>query len=442
MTLSFTAVLPIFLVFILYFLGLPIVYALFGSTFFYFLFVNEGVQPWTILQKVMNSTQSFSMLAIPFFVMSGSVMNAGGIADKMMDFCECVTGHMKGGLAQVNVLLSMLMGGCSGSANADCAMQSKMLVPEMEKRGYSKEFSAAITAASSAATPVIPPGVNLIIYSLIAQVSLGRVFAGGYVPGILMSASMMIVVSVIAHKRGYPATRDRFPELRVVLKQAAASFWGLFFPFGIILGIRFAIFTPAEGGAVAVLYCFIIGKFVYKKLSFREHLIPILKETVSGTSSVVLIMVSASTFGYYMSYIGLPKIVAVSIMNMTSNRYVFLLLVNAVLLLMGMFLEGGAALMIATPLLLPVALSLGVDPIHFGLVCIVNIMIGGITPPFGSMMFTTCGITGCRIGDFIKEIWPFILCLLVVLLLITFVPVLITIVPDLIYGPMSSTISM
>ena len=146
MTLSFTAILPIILVFVLYFLGLLIVYALFGSTFFYFLFVNEGVQPWTILQKVMNSTQSFSMLAIPFFVMSGSVMNAGGIADKLMDFCECVTGHMKGGLAQVNVLLSMLMGGCSGSANADCAMQSKMLVPEMEKRGYSKEFSAAITA--------------------------------------------------------------------------------------------------------------------------------------------------------------------------------------------------------------------------------------------------------------------------------------------------------
>ena len=176
MTLTFTQLIPIFLVFILYFLGMPIVYALFGSTFFYFLFINASVQPWTILQKVMNSTGSFSMLAIPFFVMSGSVMNYGGISDKMMDFCECVTGHMKGGLAQVNVLLSMLMGGCSGSANADCAMQSKMLVPEMEKRGYSKAFSAAITAASSAATPVIPPGVNLIVYSLIAQASLGRIF--------------------------------------------------------------------------------------------------------------------------------------------------------------------------------------------------------------------------------------------------------------------------
>lgn len=442
MALPFIKLLPIILVFVLYFLGMPIVYALFGSTYFFFLFIDDGVQPWTILQKVMNSTQSFSMLAIPFFVMSGSVMNFGGIADKMMDFCECVTGHMKGGLAQVNVLLSMLMGGCSGSANADCAMQSKMLVPEMEKRGYSKAFSAAITAASSAATPVIPPGVNLIVYSLIAQASLGRIFAAGYVPGILMSISMMIAVSVIANKRNYPTTRDKFPPLKEVLKQAFISFWGLFFPFGIILGIRFGMFTPAEGGAVAVLYCFVIGKFVYKKLNLKKHFIPILLDTIAGTSSVVLIMVSANTFGYYMSYIGLPKIVASSITTLTNNRYIFLMLVNVVLLIMGMFLEGGAALMIATPLLLPVAQSLGVDVIHFGLVCIVNIMIGGITPPFGSMMFTTCGITRCRIGDFIKEVWPFILCLFIVLLLITFVPFLVTMVPDWIYGPINNSISM
>jgi tripartite ATP-independent transporter DctM subunit len=342
---------------------------------------------------------------------------------------------MKGGLAQVNVLLSMLMGGCSGSANADCAMQSKMLVPEMEKRGYSKAFSASITAASSAATPVIPPGVNLIVYSLIAQASLGRIFAAGYLPGILMSIAMMITVSIIAHKRNYPTTRDKFPPAKEVLKQAFISFWGLFFPFGIILGMRFGLFTPSEGGAVAVLYCFIIGKFVYRKLSFKKHFIPILLDTIAGTSSVVLIMVSASVFGQYMSYINLPKIVASSITALTSDKYVFLMLCNVVLLVMGMFLEGGAALMIATPLLLPVAKTLGVDVIHFGMVCIVNIMIGGLTPPFGSMMFTTCGITKCRIGDFIKEVWPFILCLLLVLLMVTFFPQISTILPNLIYGP-------
>jgi len=435
MTLTFVNLIPIILVFILYFMGMPIVYSLFGATFFYFLFIDTATQPWTILQKVMGSTQSFSMLAIPFFVMSGSVMNYGGIADKLMDFCECVTGHWTGGLAQVNVLLSMLMGGCSGSANADCAMQSKMLVPEMEKRGYSKEFSAAITASSSAATPVIPPGVNLIVFTLIAQASLGRTFAAGYVPGILMGISMMITVAIIAHKRNYPKTRDRMPPLKVVLKQAFESFWGLFFPFGIILGMRFGLFTPSEGGAVGVLYCFIVGKLFYKKLSFKKHLIPIILDTIASTSSVVLIMVSANTFGQYMSWINLPKIVAAAVLNLTSNKYLFLLLCNLVLLVMGMFLEGGAALMIITPLLLPVALKLGVNVYHFGLVAIVNIMIGGLTPPFGSMMFTTCGITGCPISKFIKEVWPFILCLTLVLLLITFCPWFVTIVPDLIYGP-------
>ena len=435
MTLTFIDIIPIILVFILYFLGLPIVYSLFGATFFYFLVLDPSTKCWLILQKVMNSTQSFSMLAIPFFIMAGSVMNFGGISEKMMDFCECVTGHMKGGLAQVNVLLSMLMGGCSGSANADCAMQSKMLVPEMERRGYSKAFSAAITAASSAATPVIPPGVNLIVFCLIAQASLGRVFAAGYIPGILMSISMMIVVAIISKKRNYPTTRDKFPPVKEVLRQAFISFWGLFFPFGIILGMRFGLFTPSEVGAVAVLYCFVIGGLVYRKLSLKKHLIPILLDTIAGTSSVVLIMVSASVFGQYMTWINLPKIVTTAVLNLTSNKYVFLMLCNVILLLMGMFLEGGAALMIITPLLLPVARNLGVDVYHFGLVAIVNIMIGGITPPFGSMMFTTCGITGCPISEFLKEVWPFILCLFLVLMLLTFCPVLITIVPDLLYGP-------
>lgn len=434
MTIELLDLLPVFMVFILYFMGMPIIYSLLGSTFFYFMFIDTTSKSWLILQKVMSSTQSFSMLAIPFFVMSGSIMNYGGISDKMMDFAEVITGHMKGGLAQVNVVLSMLMGGCSGSANADCAMQSKMLVPEMERRGYSKAFSAAITAASSAATPVIPPGVNLIVYVLIAQVSLGRVFVAGYMPGIMMAASMMITVAIIARKRNYPTSRDKMAGVGEIVHQAFVSFWGLMFPFGIIIGMRIGLFTPAEGGAVAVLYCLIIGKVVYKKLSFRKHLIPILLDSISGTSSVVLIMVAANVFGYYMTWINLPKIVANAMLAISTDRYIFLIIANIVLLIMGMFLEGGAALMIITPLLLPVARQLGIDPIHFGLVAIVNIMIGGITPPFGSMMFTTCGITGCSIGSFLKEVWPFILCLFVVLVLCTFFPWFIMVVPNLMYG--------
>jgi tripartite ATP-independent transporter DctM subunit len=247
---------------------------------------------------------------------------------------------------------------------------------------------------------------------------------------------MMIVVAIIAKKRNYPRTREKLPPAKEILKQAFISFWGLFFPFGIILGMRFGLFTPSEGGAFAVVYCIIVGKFVYKKLSFRRDLIPILMDSVAGTSSVVLIMVAANVFGYYMTWINLPKIVATAVLGVTQNKWVFLMICNVILLIMGMFLEGGAALMIITPLLLPVAKQLGVDVIHFGLVAIINIMIGGLTPPFGSMMFTTCGITKCTIGEFLKEVWPFILCLMAVLLLCTFVPGIVTFLPNLIYGTM------
>ncbi len=434
MTLEFIDLIPVFMVLGLYFLGMPIVYALFGSTFFYFLFIDTTSLPWLILQKVYNSTASFSMLAIPFFIMAGSIMSYGGMSEKLMDFCECCLGHMKGGLAQVNVLLSALMGGCSGSANADCAMDCRMLVPEMEKRGYSKAYAAMLSAASSACTPVIPPGVNLVVYCLLAQASLGRVFAAGYVPGILMCCAMMVVTAIIARKRNYPTTRDKMAPIGQILKQAFISFWGLFFPFGIMIGMRLGMFTPSEGGAFACLYCTLVGKFIYKDLKFREHLIPIVSETISGTSAVVLIMVAANVFGQYMSWVNLPKIVARGILDLTQNKWVFLALCNVIMLIMGMFLEGGAALMIITPLLLPVSRQLGIDDYHFGMVLIVNIMIGGLTPPFGSMMFTACSITKCALSDFLKEVWPYILALLLVLILITYVPWLVTIVPNLMYG--------
>ncbi|WP_243112616.1 MULTISPECIES: TRAP transporter large permease [Acutalibacteraceae] len=431
---SSLAFLPILLVFVLYFAGIPIVYALLGSTFFYFAFIDTTSPMDLILQKVLTSSQSFNLLAIPFFVMAGSIMNYSGISEKMMDFAEVLTGHMRGGLAQVNVLLSMLMGGCSGSANADAAMEAKMLEPQMEERGYSKAFSTAITAASSAATPVIPPGVNLIVYAVLASCSLGRMFAAGYIPGILMGLSLMVAVAYISKKRNYQPSRGKRATLGEIGRQALVSFWGLFFPFGIILGMRAGMFTPSEGGAIAVLYAVIIGKFVYKKLNFRRDFIPIMKESIAGSAAVVMIMVSASVFGYYLTWVGIPQMVAVGMTTLTQNKYVMLLLCNLILLIMGMFLEGGAALMIIAPLLVPVVTAMGVDPVHFGMICIVNIMLGGLTPPFGSMMFTTCGITGCKISDFVRECWIFMFALLVVLIIITFVPFLSLVLPNLIYG--------
>ncbi|MDB2028394.1 TRAP transporter large permease, partial [[Clostridium] symbiosum] len=341
-------------------------------------------------------------------------------------------GHLPGGLAQVNVLLSMLMGGVSGSANADAAMQCKMLVPEMEKRGYSKGFSAAITAASSAVTPVIPPGINLIVYALIAGVSVGKIFMAGYMPGIFMAICLMITVNIISKKRHYAPSREKRASAREIGHQAIDSIWALLFPFGIILGLRIGLFTPSEAGAVAVLYCIVIGAFVYKNLR-PAHIPLVLRETIEGTSTVVLIIVAANVFGYYMSWERIPQMLTELLLGITQNKYVMLMIINVLLLVLGMFLEGGAALIILAPLLVPVVKGLGVDLVHFGLVCIVNIMIGGLTPPFGSMMFTCCSITGCELTTFVKECIPFIIALLVALLIVTYVPILTMFIPNLLY---------
>ena len=365
---TFLSILPIIIALVLYFTGIPIAYALFAAALTYFGFIDTTTMPYLLMQKFVTATQSFPFLAIPFFIMCGSIMNYGGISARLMDFADALTGHMRGGLAQINVLLSMLMGGCSGSANADAAMECKLLVPEMEKRGYGKGFSAAITAASSCVTPIIPPGINLIVYGLIAGASVGQLFAAGYVPGLLMAVALMIAVALISKKRGYAPSRPRRATLGEIGRQALKSFWALFFPLGIIMGMRFGIFTPTEAGGVGVLYCLIVGKFVYKGLK-KEHFIPILRETISGTATVMLIIVSAT----------------------------------------------------------------GIDLVHFGIVCNVNIMIGGLTPPFGSMMFTCVSITGCKMQEFIKECVPFIIALLIALLLLTYIPGISMLIPNLIY---------
>ena len=423
------SIFPIVIVMLLYLSSIPIAFALIAAALAYFTFGDVGTPPDLILQKFITSASSFPLLAVPFFIMVGEIMNFSGISASLMKMADVLTGHMKGGLAQVNVVLSTLMGGISGSANADAAMQSKILVPEMEKRGYGRAFSTAITAASSSIAPVIPPGINLIIYALIAQVSVAKMFIGGYVPGVLMCVALMVTVSVIARKRGYQPTREKMSPPKDILKQMRESIWALLLPFGIIMGIRLGIFTPTDAGAIAVLFCTIIGVFVYKELKWH-HLPIILKNTVLSTSSVVLIIVAASVFGQYLSWERIPYLLTKSMMQFSSSPWMMLMIINVFLFCLGMFLEGGAVLIIVAPLLVPVIKTMGIDPIHFGLVMIVNIMIGGITPPFGSMMFTTCAITSVTIGDFVKEVWPFIMALIAVLLVVTYMPSVVMFLPN------------
>ncbi len=424
------SIFPIVIVMLLYFSSIPIAFALLAASLAYFTFGDVGTPPDLILQKFITSASSFPLLAVPFFIMVGEIMNFSGISSSLMKFADVLTGHMKGGLAQVNVVLSTMMGGISGSANADAAMQSKILVPEMTKRGYDKAFSTAITAASSSIAPVIPPGINLIIYALIAQASVARMFIAGYVPGLLMCIALMVTVNLISRKRGYKPTRDKMSPPKEIFKQLKESIWALLLPFGIILGIRFGIFTPTEAGAIAVLFCTIVGVFFYKELKWK-HFPIIIRNTVYATSSVILIIVAASVFGQYLTWERIPFELAKALMTFSGSPWLMLVIINIFLLLMGMFLEGGAVLIIVAPLLVPVMTNMGIDVVHFGLIMIVNIMIGGITPPFGSMMFTTCTITQVSVGDFMKEIWPFVIALILVLIVVTYIPAVVMFLPNL-----------
>jgi len=413
------ALIPVGVLFLLFFLNVPIAFVLMGSSLTYFAFINTSMPMEMVIQQFVTAVESFPYLAVPFFIMVGSVMNHSGISKALMDFADVLVGHTKGGLAQVNVLLSALMGGISGSANADAAMQSKILVPEMERKGFSKSFSGAITAASSSVSPVIPPGTNLILYALIANVPVGNMFLAAYMPGILMSVSLMIAVHIIAVKRNYMPSRLKMSSPIAIIKQFFVSIWALLIPFAIIMGMRFGMFTPTEAGGIAVAFATLVGFLVYKELKV-EHLKLILMDTVKGTGAVMAIIASARVFGYYLTLERIPQMITEFLTNMTTSPIILLIVINLILLFIGMFLEGGAALVILAPLLVPAVRTFGIDPVHFGIIFIVNIMIGGITPPFGSMMFTVCSITDLKIEDFIKEVWPFIVCLLAVLMLVTY----------------------
>ena len=422
--------LPLLLLFLLFLIKVPVAYCLIASTLSYFLFFDTGMPIEMVVQRMVSGAESFPLMAVPFFILAGTIMTYSGISAHLLNFADVLTGHMRGGLGQVNVLLSALMGGVSGSGNADAAMQSKMLVPEMVRRGYDMGFSAAITATSAVITPIIPPGISLMLFAFMADVSVGKMFLAGYVPGILITIALMIVVSIISKKRGYKPSREKRATGREIWEEFKKSIWALFLPFGLIMGMRLGMFTASEAGAMTVVYTVLVGLFIYKELRF-EHIPAIIKESVLSTCTVMLIIVAASAFGYYMSWERIPQMISEMLVGLTDNKYLMLMIINVFLLFLGMFLEGTPTLIILTPLLVPVITALGIDPIHFGIVMVVNITIGGVTPPFGTIMFTVCSVLKLRIADFIKDVWPFLAALLVVLVMITFIPPLATFLPNL-----------
>ena len=415
---------------VLLFMKVPVYLSILGGSLVYFL-LNPNVNSIVFAQQAITGTESISLLAVPFFVCAGVFMNYTGVTKRIMDFCAVITGRMCGGLAQVNVLLSTLMGGLSGSNLADAAMEAKMLVPEMERNGFSKEFSSVVTAASAMITPLIPPGIAMILYGCIANVSIGKLFLSGLGVGSILCITMMILVRFVSKKRGYVPLRDA-PITK-------AEFWAAFkpailplcLPIIIIGGIRIGIFTATEAGAVSIVYALILGLF-YREMHIRD-LIQGLKETVCTTTSIMLIVSAACVFSWILTKERIPQMLTAYIVQIIDNKYMFLFIINIFLLLVGMFIEGNASMIILVPLLAPIAAQYGIDEIQFAMVYIFNNAIGALSPPMGTLMFVTCSITKCKTGAFIREAIPFYILLVIDPLLLTYVPFLTTGLVSLFY---------
>ena len=421
-------------VLILFFLGIPCSFAMMLVCIPYFL-SDPYIQATVITQKLLASCESQSLMAIPFFITAGAIMNYSGISEKLMEFADALVGHLTGGLGHVNVLISTLMGGVSGSGAADCAMECKILVPEMLKYGYSKPYSAAITAATACITPIIPPGINLVLFACLCECSVGRLLAAGYIPGFLLCIAFMVLNHFISKKRGYVGGRKKMMEGKKLVKIFLSSLWALFLPFGLIMLLRFGVCTATEGGVMMAFYSIFVGKFVYKKLDLRR-MPQILLEAVNSTAPVMLILCAANLFSYYMSWENVPSTLTKLLLTLTGNKYLFLLLCNILFLLIGCFMDAMAAMIVIAPLLAPVVRALDINIIHFGLMMCFNVGLAAITPPFGTYIFLVSGLLKMKTSEMIRDLWPFIGVAIIVLLLVTYVPWFSTFIPDLMYGTM------
>jgi TRAP-type transport system large permease protein len=414
-------------------LNTPIAFTIGIAASLYFL--QEPNLPFSVaVGRMVAGTQSFPLLAVPFFVLAGHLMNASGMTQRLLGFADAVTGHMVGGIAQVSVLLSMLMGGVSGSSNADIAMETRILLPKMRAKRYSDGFSTAVLAYGSLAVAIIPPSIGLILFGFVGQVSIGRLFIAGIVPGILMGLVTMITVFLIAKRRGYDAdSLRRRPPLRVVGATFLQSFWALLFPILLVVTIRFGVFTPSEAGAFAVVYAIFVGAFVYRELTWRA-LREAFRAAVGDNAVILLIISMAAVLGYVFAYGRVPQSIAQLVLGVSTEPMLVLILVLLFLLLAGTVMEGSVNILLLTPIFLPIVRQLGVDPVHFGILMSIVIQIGGVTPPVGVNMYTVCSLANVRVEVFLRESWPFLVALLTLLALLVAFPQLVLFLPDLLFG--------
>ncbi len=404
--------------FVMIFLGAHISYAMIGASIFTFLYLD--MPPLMVISQLVDGIDGFTFLAIPFFILAGDIMAKGGISDRIVELADAAVGWMRGGLAMVNCCDSLLFGGVSGSATADCASLGPIVIPMMEKNGYDKDFATAITMTSSVEGMLIPPSHNMIIYSMAAGgLSVSALFMAGIVPGVLLAIAFMIYCYFISVKRNYP--RGSAFSIKNLLKAVVTSIWGVGTILIVLVGVVTGFFTATESAAVAVIYAILVSIFLYREMKWKD-LFPMMMNSIKTLSPILLLIAASGPFGYCIAYLNIPQMVVEGMLSLTQNKFLLLLLINIIILLLGMILGMASIIVIVTPILVPILNAIDVSLIQFGMILILNCGIGLITPPVGGVLFVGSGISGISIEKLTKAVLPLLGVMFIVLMMLTYIP--------------------
>jgi len=413
-------------------LGMPVAFALGISGFVFF--IQQPTLPFTMpVQLIISQTQNFPLLAIPMFIFAGNLLNNTGITTRLMRLSSSLVGHKHGGLAQTSVVLSTLMGGVSGSAIADASMESRILGPDMIKRGYSRGYAAGINGFSAIITIAIPPSIGLVLYGSIGEVSIGRLFAGGIAPGLLIMLLLMITVSITAKKRGYLPEKEKKTPLKEMLLIFFSSIWAILFPILLLVGLRFGLLVPSEAGAFASIYALAIGLLVYRELTWKKFKDAVYN-TIMDIGMIMFLIAMSGLISYGITWEMIPQLLSQFFLGISDNPQVILSIVMIFLLFLGTMIDSTVIILLLTSMLVPVMSQIGVDLVYFGVIMVITCAIGLLTPPVGVAMYSVCSIMECSVGDFTKESWPFLVALILVILLLILFPGVVTFIPNLIFG--------
>jgi C4-dicarboxylate transporter, DctM subunit len=409
-------------------LGLPVAFAIALGCLAYL--IPSGIPLIIFPQRMFGGIDSFVLLAVPGFILAGNLMNGGGITKRIVEFSNALVGWIRGGLGLANVAASMIFAGISGTAIADTASIGAVLIPAMKEEGYEADFACAVTASSSTVGPIIPPSLPMIVAGTMTGLSVSRLFVAGAIPGVLLGVSLMVVSYAISVKRGHP--KGERASFGTIVRSGFGAFWAILMPLVILFGIVGGVFTPTEASVVAVLYALFVGTVVYRMLTLRS-IFAILRETAIMTASIMILVGFANLFAWILTSERIPQMIADGILGLTTNKFLVLLLVNLLLLLVGTFMETIAALLIMFPVLLRLVITVGVDPIHFAIICVLNLIIGLTTPPVGVCLFVAASIGKVSLGRLTKAVLPFLGVSLAVLMLVTYVPEITMFLPNLLF---------